>query len=78
MVAELLDVDGGSKRVVIVLGKGGVGKTTVSILLAGELSRFGRTLLASFDPARHLVRYLGLKEPGEVEKVAEGALRRAV
>jgi arsenite-transporting ATPase len=53
MVVELLDVERGGRKVVIVLGKGGVGKTTVSILLAGELSRLGRTLLASFDPAGH-------------------------
>jgi len=72
MVVELLDVKMGDRRVVVVLGKGGVGKTTVSILLADELSRLGKTLLASFDPARHLVKYLGLSEPGKVEKVAEG------
>lgn len=47
-------------HVVMVLGKGGVGKTTVSILLAQELSERGRTLLVSLDPARHLSKYLNL------------------
>lgn len=47
-------------HIVVVIGKGGVGKTTVSILIATELSRIGKTLLLSLDPAKHLNRYLGL------------------
>ncbi|MEM0196041.1 MAG: TRC40/GET3/ArsA family transport-energizing ATPase [Sulfolobales archaeon] len=47
-------------HIVVVIGKGGVGKTTVSILIAMELSRIGKTLLLSLDPAKHLARYLGL------------------
>lgn len=55
-------------HVIIVLGKGGVGKTTASILLALELSRLGRTLLVSLDPARHLLKYLGISsgDPTEI------------
>ncbi|MEN2998972.1 MAG: ArsA-related P-loop ATPase [Acidilobaceae archaeon] len=57
-------------HVVMVIGKGGVGKTTVSILLARELSRRGRTLLLSLDPARHLEKYLANGAPGmEVSQV---------
>ncbi len=54
-------------HVVLVLGKGGVGKTTVSILLARSLSQFGSTLLLSLDPAKHLVKYLGLTSEEHVE-----------
>lgn len=53
---------------VMVVGKGGVGKTTVSILMAMELSRRGKTLLLSLDPAKHIAKYLGVsgEEFGEV------------
>ena len=55
-------------HIILVLGKGGVGKTTVSIMIARNLSRVGKTLLLSMDPARHLTKYLGVSgdEPREV------------
>ncbi len=54
---------------VMVVGKGGVGKTTVSILLAMELGSRGKTVLLSLDPARHLSRYLKLAgETGEIDR----------
>jgi len=55
-------------HIFIVLGKGGVGKTTIAIALTIELSMRGRTLLASLDPARHLLEYLNLPEPGKVAR----------
>ena len=51
-------------HVIMIMGKGGVGKTTVGLRLAIELSRLGRrVLLASLDPAGHLLEYLGLLGP---------------
>ena len=58
---EALTRGAGRPHVYIVIGKGGVGKTTVSILSALALSREGRVLLASLDPAKHLLEYLGLR-----------------
>lgn len=55
-------------HIFIVLGKGGVGKTTIAIALTIELSRKGRTLLVSLDPAKHLLEYLNLPEPGKVSR----------
>jgi len=54
-----------------VIGKGGVGKTTVSVILADALSRQGRTLIVSLDPAKHLLEYLGLDRPLETQSVGE-------
>jgi len=57
-------------HVIIVMGKGGVGKTTVSIRIAYELSRSGhRVLLASLDPAKHLLEYLEVPKPLVVKEV---------
>ena len=55
------------KRIVVVCGSGGVGKTTVSAALALGLAREGRrvTILA-VDPSRRLATSLGLpRKPGE-------------
>lgn len=71
VLAELLKPLEGEPHVVIVLGKGGVGKTSTSILIANELRSQGKTLLVSFDPAKHILKYLGLRKPTEVAEVAE-------
>lgn len=53
----------GKPHTILVMGKGGVGKTTVSIMLARALSDYGRVLVESLDQAMHLLEYLGL--PGK-------------
>ncbi len=52
-------------NIILVVGKGGVGKTTVSILLSYIFAREKgyRTLLASLDPAKHLLEYLKIPKP---------------
>ncbi|ABM80660.1 ArsA-related P-loop ATPase [Hyperthermus butylicus] len=73
-IIDGLDVSAWSKpHIVIVTGKGGVGKTTVCIRLAYELSASGgKVLLASLDPAGHLLEYLGLRKPLEEAEVKPG------
>jgi len=60
----------GRPHIIIVIGKGGVGKTTVSIMLADKLSSHGRTLVVSLDQAKHLVKYLSLSKTHKVHKLS--------
>jgi arsenite-transporting ATPase len=72
-IIDALRVDEWDKpHVVIATGKGGVGKTTVCIRMAYELSSSGKVLLASLDPAGHLLEYLGLRRPLEEVEVRPG------
>jgi len=70
VVHEFLQPTQGKPHVVVVLGKGGVGKTTTSIMIASELSRLGNTLLVSFDPAKHIIKYLNIKEPMKTYEIS--------
>lgn len=57
-------------RVMIVAGKGGVGKTTVSATLAGMASRMGlRTLIVEVDGASGLAALFGRDEPLDYRQV---------
>ena len=54
--------------VLIVVGPGGVGKTTVSAALGLEGARHGRScLVLTVDPARRLAQSLGLEDSGARE-----------
>lgn len=53
------------QRIVICVGTGGVGKTTVSAAMALAAARSGRrTLVLTIDPARRLADALGIEELG--------------
>lgn len=57
---------------IAVSGKGGVGKTTIMALLAGELRRQGREVLViDADPSPHMAQTLGIAGAGEVRPIAE-------
>jgi len=60
-----------TKQLVVLLGTGGVGKTTISATCALEAARQGRrTLVLTIDPARRLADSLGVKLGSEVVNVA--------
>lgn len=62
LVAELATQDHG---LIMVMGKGGVGKTTVAAALALGLVARGKTVhLSTTDPAAHLTQTLGAQVPG--------------
>ncbi|MBM4342439.1 MAG: ArsA family ATPase [Deltaproteobacteria bacterium] len=67
-IAELLT----SKRVLLCVGTGGVGKTTLSAALGIAAARLGRrTLVLTVDPARRLANALGLQAFDEqVQRIA--------
>jgi anion-transporting ArsA/GET3 family ATPase len=69
-----LAADVRKRRIVVVCGSGGVGKTTVAAALAVGLAREGRrTVVMTVDPARRLVSALGLPAaPGERRRVDLG------
>ena len=59
-----------SKRIIVVLGSGGVGKTTSSIALALKAATSGKTVgLMSIDPAKRLAEAMGLELGQKLRKV---------
>ena len=65
-LADLLtDIAASGKGVVMTMGKGGVGKTTVAAAIAVELASMGHKVhLTTTDPAAHLSMALNGKLPG--------------
>jgi anion-transporting ArsA/GET3 family ATPase len=56
------------RRVVVCVGSGGVGKTTVAAAIAlSRAQQGGRALVCTIDPARRLANALGLSALGNVE-----------
>ncbi len=78
MIGELIKRGARRPNVVVVLGKGGVGKTTVSMLIGLSLSRGNRVLLVSLDPAKHLAEYVGPEVLRGGVSVGEGLTIRQV
>jgi len=57
---------------IAISGKGGVGKTTIMALLAGELRKEGReVLIIDADPSPHMAETLGIGNAGDVKPIAE-------
>ena len=69
----------GSRRVVVCVGAGGVGKTTVAAAIGLQRAlEGGRVLVCTIDPARRLANALGLAALGNVEtRVPEHAFEAA-
>jgi anion-transporting ArsA/GET3 family ATPase len=65
-----------SKRILVCVGSGGVGKTTTAAALALEAALRGRrTLVLTIDPAKRLANSLGLAELGhEIQAVPDQLL----
>lgn len=59
-----------AKRLVVFLGTGGVGKTTIAAAAALEAARGRKTLVLTIDPARRLADSLGIKLGSEIANVA--------
>ncbi|HWV36966.1 MAG TPA: ArsA-related P-loop ATPase, partial [Vulgatibacter sp.] len=56
------------RRVIVCVGAGGVGKTTVAATLALRAAAEGRrAMVLTIDPARRLANALGLERLGNVE-----------
>jgi anion-transporting ArsA/GET3 family ATPase len=74
-VAETLDQLVMSRRVVIAVGAGGVGKTTTAAALGVAAARRGRRVLClTIDPARRLAESLGLETMSAEEQLIEPEL----
>lgn len=59
-----------SQRVIVVIGAGGVGKTTSSVAIAIQAARLGRRVaLLSIDPAKRLAAALGIELGHELRPV---------
>jgi anion-transporting ArsA/GET3 family ATPase len=70
-IAERLE----GKRVCIVAGSGGVGKTTTAAAIALGLAAAGqRVAVVTIDPARRLAQSLGLQELGNEPRLVDPAL----
>ena len=78
MPIETLDKLVMSRRVLITVGAGGVGKTTTAAALGvAAASRGRRVLCLTIDPARRLAEALGLERMSSEEQARRpGALRQ--
>ncbi|MBU1232465.1 MAG: AAA family ATPase [Proteobacteria bacterium] len=57
---------------IAISGKGGVGKTTLMALLAGEFKKAGKEVLViDADPSPHMAQTLGVKHPEAIRPIAE-------
>ncbi|MEM6796400.1 MAG: ArsA-related P-loop ATPase, partial [Acidobacteriota bacterium] len=70
MASKILDLHASDPPLVIAVGAGGVGKTTLAAAMGLESARAGRdTLVMTFDPSLRLKDALGVEEGSEEEEV---------
>lgn len=83
----IADIEAQGHGVVMTMGKGGVGKTTMAAMIATELAQRGHTvLLSTTDPAAHVADSIGENSPNlhveridpeiETSKYVEGILEK--
>jgi arsenite-transporting ATPase len=60
----------GDNRVIVLTGKGGVGKTVAACALANQVSEKGKTLLLTTDPAAHIGQVLEAEVGSEPLNIA--------
>jgi arsenite/tail-anchored protein-transporting ATPase len=88
LVALIDDLERAGHGVVMTMGKGGVGKTTIASAIAIELARRGHEVhLSTTDPAAHVAETVGRAVPGltvsridpavETKAYTEAALAKA-
>jgi len=67
----LRELEAEGKGVIMTMGKGGVGKTTMAAAIAAELARRGhRVVLSTTDPAAHVAQTIGADLPNlTVERI---------
>jgi arsenite-transporting ATPase len=78
-LARLVDeLAAGDRGLIMVMGKGGVGKTTIAAALALGLVQRGKSVhLSTTDPAAHLTATLGTEVPGlKVDRIDPAAETR--
>lgn len=57
---------------IAISGKGGVGKTTIMALLAGEFKKHGKDVLViDADPSPHMAETLGVENPEGIRPIAD-------
>ncbi len=67
-----LPADGNGTKALFFTGKGGVGKTTISCVVAVRLAQKGfKTLIVTTDPAAHLGEVFGVRVGSEAVKITD-------
>ncbi|HSA05665.1 MAG TPA: arsenical pump-driving ATPase [Candidatus Gastranaerophilales bacterium] len=69
--AMINDLESEGRGVIMTMGKGGVGKTTMAAMIATELARLGHSvLLSTTDPAAHVANAISEEVPNlQVERI---------
>lgn len=79
LAALMPDLEAGGRGVIMTMGKGGVGKTSIAVSVAVELARRGHSVhLTTTDPAAHVAETLGETVQGiRVSRIDPAAETRA-